>query len=838
MALATKLISYVEEVNSIMPGARIIKLRGYSNGNADYSKAKVPVGSWKKSPSLNDEQINSWLSKKGWIGAVIPNGLYVVDFDNEENGQLVKELLEGENVDHHAIQTPHGMQFIFKGESKQTQQQGLYSKYINRLGIAQDARTSTSNSYIVFPTENTDGRNVLTQPLDNLDELPTYLYKVWHDPNEKFNMGYPYDGSGSRNTDFYDLARRIFTCDEKLKIDDAKESLTLAYKYFVHNQDDYPLNELYASIDSAHKKVHGENDNANSAAQSDISSLPDDSGDVVLVESTGKSAIIPKPFKVSKGSLFEEKEDKNGNIQVLLVSRKTPFITKEFKNVERPQLFYEISWKDHNRSVEEVVPASTLSTRKALLELSDNGLSVNENNVKKMISFFDKFQFYNDIERYHAVDRLGSIKNGFVHPSFDDGVKILAIDEGEKQLLEGFEMSGTSETWGREVFERIKDQPKAVIMVLASFASVIIKDLHVQPFIVDLSGSTSQGKTTTLKIAGSVWGNKNLINEWNATRVSIERKASYLNSYPLLMDDTRKADDRVLKSVIYQFSGGRSKGRGSVKGSQREYTWTNIMLSTGEVSLNEYAKNQGGAAARIIPLVDEPLKKDYENITHLYEAIENNYGTIGFDFLNIWLNHKKELIPEYANFKKHYIDKSRENEVLSRLAEYYATVHFTGSILKNRLGLDVDLESISQLFDNIAHENKAIDKPMQMLEEILTDLDNKRNNIEYGTGYRPPIEVKAIYKEATHQLFLTPAYTKDFLGVEEKQIRREWLKRGITVPKYTNGEKKDYMLISQQGNKYRAIAINREIVNELGFDFTYRDTTFNNNENQYSTLGV
>ena len=147
----------------------------------------------------------------------------------------------------------------------------------------------------------------------------------------------------------------------------------------------------------------------------------------------------------------------------------------------------------------------------------------------------------------------------------------------------------------KEVFERIKQRTEGSIFVLSSFASVIIKDLRLQPFIVDLSGTTSQGKTTTLKVVASVWGNESLMSEWNATKVSIERKSAYLNSFPLLMDDTRKAEERILKDVIYSFSGGRSKGRGSLKGSQREFTWHNILLSTGEVSLNEYAKNQGGA---------------------------------------------------------------------------------------------------------------------------------------------------------------------------------------------------------------------------------------------------
>lgn len=374
----------------------------------------------------------------------------------------------------------------------------------------------------------------------------------------------------------------------------------------------------------------------------------------------------------------------------------------------------------------------------------------------------------NEIDQHEAVERLGFIKDRFIHPSLTKDFEIMTIDHGEKQLLEAFEVKGTGESWKQEVFACIKQNPKAVFFILASFASVIIQDLRLQPFIVDLSGTTSQGKTTTLKAAASVWGNERLMSEWNATKLSIERKAAYLNSFSLLLDDTRKANERILKDVIYQFSGGRSKGRGSLKGSQREFTWHNILLSTGEVSLNEYAKNQGGAAARIIPLIDEPLGKDHGNIMRLHEAMENNYGAIGIEFLQVWLANKKMFLSEYARFRKHYVEKATGNEVLTRLAGYYAAVHFTGSILKETLQLDVNLQAISHLFDEIVKENKSTDKPMQFLEEILTDLDSSRQDIFYTWE---PQNNKAIYKSG--QLYMMPAFTSRFLGVEEKQTRRE-----------------------------------------------------------------
>lgn len=780
----------------------MIRLIGYTKSNRDYQKAKEPAGKWQTTEVLQDEQIHAWIQKGGWIGVRIPEGRIVVDLDDKTEGALLRELLEGERIHHHSITTPNGWQFIFRSETEESRAQGQYQKYVNRLGLVQDTRAA-GKGYIVFPTENTEGRDLVTQSLNGVEELPTFLYKVWNGMKHLSPMAYPYEKSGSRDGDFYDMARRLLTCG--VSKPDTLESLQLAYQYFVPYKKDFPFQTVQEKVESAWRTVQTGKDK--SQRERKESERP--------VQDRNKNRVIPKPFKVGvHATLFEEKEDKDGIVITKLVSRKTPYITKEFHNIERPQVLYEIEWQEQHRTVKEVVPASTIAIRKELLELSDRGFSVHDNNAKRMITYFDQYVLANEIDRHEAVERLGHIKDRFIHPSLTKDVEIMAIDHGEKQLLEAFEVKGTSESWKQEVFARIKQNPKAVFFILASFASVMIQDLRLQPFIVDLSGTTSQGKTTTLKAAASVWGNERLMSEWNATKVSIERKAAYLNSFPLLLDDTRKANERILKDVIYQFSGGRSKGRGSLKGSQREFTWHNILLSTGEVSLNEYAKNQGGAAARIIPLIDEPLGKDYGNILHLHGAMENNYGAIGIEFLQVWLANKKMFLSEYTRFRKHYVEKATGNEVLTRLAGYYAAVHFTGSILKETLQLDVNLQAISHLFDEIAKENKATDKPMQFLEEILTDLDSSRQDIFYTWE---PQNNKAIYKGG--QLYMMPAFTSKFLGLEEKATRREWLKRGITVGKQEKGAYVDYVAIKHKGKTYRAIPLNMEFVGELGFDF-------------------
>lgn len=227
----------------------------------------------------------------------------------------------------------------------------------------------------------------------------------------------------------------------------------------------------------------------------------------------------------------------------------------------------------------EVVPASTLSTKSELIKLSDKGFPVNDLNSKDLIQYFDQYLKENELAQVNMVERLSQIKDTFIHPLKTNNIKVVANDDGEKQLLEEFELKGTVDSWIHNVFNEVKRHPKTLFLVLAAFASVVLNDLRIPPFIIDLSGSTSQGKTTALHVSRSIWGNEKFINQWSATKVALERKAGFLNSFPLYLDDTQKAEEQNLKSIVYQFSGGRAKGRGSLKGSQFEATWRNITKS-------------------------------------------------------------------------------------------------------------------------------------------------------------------------------------------------------------------------------------------------------------------
>lgn len=796
--------SFESMVNEILPGARIIKLKGFSRGNTDYDKAKWPVGKWRDSKPMEDLEISRWMQQKGWIGAVIPDNRIIVDIDDSSHGELVKDLLEAENVHHHCIKTPNGWQFVFKSEQAATKEIKQITKFFTQIGVVIDTRTSGAG-YIVFPTETTEGRYIASKSLNKLNELPHFLKPLRSqesaknkETNELYEFPIPIQTTGSRNHTLYKFASHLRSWG--VDPEELSKSMELVYEYFLLEKDDFPLNEL--------------RNLTNSAIQWKPEPAKGQSFQLHLTEEPTEQNIIPYPFHIENNALFKIKRIE-GEETSIMVSRLAPMIKKEFSNIERNSVHYEIAWKDRGQEKREVVQASTISTKRELLALADYGFSVNDLNYKDLIKYFDQYLAQNSLDQSYMVERLGHIKDSFIHPLKSQGVEIIPNDSGERQLLEAFQTSGTVDGWKTEVFERVKQHPKALFLVLSSFASVLLKDIKVSPFIVDLSGSTSQGKTTALQVARSVWGTEGLLNEWNATRVAIERKAGFLNSFPLYMDDTRKADERILQSVVYQFSGGRSKGRGSLKGSQSEATWNNVLISSGEVSLADYAAKAGGAAARVISLIDQPFE-GLNDFSDLYKAIESHYGAIGLEFLNKWHEVKKEIAPEFHQFKEHYTKKAKGNEVLTRLAMYYAAVHFAGSVARKFLKLDMDLKLLDSLFDEMAEENKATDKPKQLLEEILLKLDSSRREIYYDQDILPA-EIKAIYKFDT--LCLMPAFLKDTLGAEEKLIRREWMKRGFTETFQARGKPADYKPVFHNGKTFRVVVINKEFIDETGLDF-------------------
>ena len=535
---------------------------------------------------------------------------------------------------------------------------------------------------------------------------------------------------------------------------------------------------------------------------------------------------IPEPYLIKGKWLYLEKEKKNTKGEVIdivhiYLTSTPPYITERYKNVETGEFYYELEFEDAKRKYKLPVLARDITQGKYLVELASKGLEVTQNEAGNLVQYLSFYRRFNKIPDYDVATRLGNINGHFISPyeedQKDNQYKIFNADKGYQALIDAFETKGSVEDYINGVFKPIKDNPMVMMMFYSSLASVLLKDFDVDPFVSEISGRTSSGKTFTLKICASIWGNRKLVTEWNATNVSVERMASFLNSFPLIKDDTRKADNPFrIPNIVYQFSGGQSKGRGnSDRSIDYLEPWNNIMLSSGEVSIPDIAPDKAGVAGRVITLQDDPFpnteKTEFGDIA---KAMENNHGLLGKLFIKQYSVDKDKYKASFDSAVKYFMKQANGNEVMDRIARSFALLQITGEILNDIEGFEHDpYINVNKAHTSMMKNNKNIDKPKQLLEELLEKLNANRGRIAYNKYYHDNAELMAIYKNE-FLLVMTPTI-KEMLGAEFNSTVKQWDERGY-LETNNYGKQKN---ITFAGESQKGYAIKTTIIKELGFNF-------------------
>ena len=290
-----------------------------------------------------------------------------------------------------------------------------------------------------------------------------------------------------------------------------------------------------------------------------------------------------------------------------------------------------------------VIDARTLTAT-----LGDRGAGITSGTAGLMVRYIDAATAHNapvmPVER--VASRCGWVGDGDASGFLlgrrwvgsEAGVSLqVEPGGGEEQLLSAVGTSGTWEGW-LQAIGGAADCPDVHLAVYASVASVLVSKLGTaRGWVVDWSGETSQGKTTALRAAASVWGEPvdgRMLASWRATPVQIEAAAALFQHLPLILDDSknaRRADD--VASIVYQHSQGRGKGRGKpgvgsqAVGMRRTAEWSSVMLSTGEQSAVSFTQD-AGSRARCLCLVGAPLRSD-EQARALTVGVLDHYGHLG-----------------------------------------------------------------------------------------------------------------------------------------------------------------------------------------------------------------
>jgi putative DNA primase/helicase len=243
--------------------------------------------------------------------------------------------------------------------------------------------------------------------------------------------------------------------------------------------------------------------------------------------------------------------------------------------------------------------------------------------------FFDYLQTQQPRARILCTTKLGWHGESFVFA--DSAIPEDVFYEGNAKEQALTNISGSLEEWRDNVSLKCESNSRLVFALSIAFAAPLLPLLLQEGGGFNFVGPSSIGKTTLLRVSGSVHGGggkDGFVRSWRLTRNGGEPLAELHNHGLLLLDELAQLEPLEAADVAYLLANGQGKqrmGKGMV--AQRQPTWTLLFVSSGEITLAEHVETCGKKvrAGQQIRMIDVPAdagcdKGIFESIPEGIEA--------------------------------------------------------------------------------------------------------------------------------------------------------------------------------------------------------------------------
>jgi putative DNA primase/helicase len=231
-------------------------------------------------------------------------------------------------------------------------------------------------------------------------------------------------------------------------------------------------------------------------------------------------------------------------------------------------------------------------TAEMLGELVGRGYHFRLDKKKLLIEYLNSLG--GEIETtYTVTDSTGWTKGSFVTQNKTHGDESLKFRDIEPSAEALSEVVGTLDDWKSQVAARCAGNSRLIFALGTAFAAPLLPVIGLESGGFHLIGGTSAGKTTTLKVAASVVGFKE-IPHWRTTTNGLESIACAHNHTLLPLDEIGQADPKDVGAIAYMLANGQGKTRMNKNLTNRKpKTWQLLFLSSGEVGMGAYIAQAG-----------------------------------------------------------------------------------------------------------------------------------------------------------------------------------------------------------------------------------------------------
>ncbi|VTM37711.1 DNA primase [Klebsiella quasipneumoniae] len=135
------------------------------------------------------------------------------------------------------------------------------------------------------------------------------------------------------------------------------------------------------------------------------------------------------------------------------------------------------------------------------------------------------------------------------------------IFQAARSSKNDFRVSGDTREWMRHVGRYCVGNSRLAFCVSLAFAAPLLTLLGMGGGGYHLKGESTDGKTTTMKVAASVCGGPDYWKTWRATGNALEGIALRRNDAVLMLDEISEVDGREASRIAYMLGNGQGKAR-------------------------------------------------------------------------------------------------------------------------------------------------------------------------------------------------------------------------------------------------------------------------------------
>lgn len=446
-----------------------------------------------------------------------------------------------------------------------------------------------------------------------------------------------------------------------------------------------------------------------------------------------------------------------------LVSQCPIIIASKMKNISDKCVHLKIGWRQNNSWHYITVSKELVARTQDISKLAGYDFPVTSLNAGLLVGYLSAFESLNSssIPEIPVTHKMGWHNN---NSCFLWGKHVLSKETAFDQLNDAVS-GGTIIFKGRDVYDEevvrglsmkgnyldsiriansVFQYHDVRFALYTSFLAPFLEILNVNNFTIDLSGNSSKGKTTTLKLAASVWGNPDatsdsIVNTWATTVTSVERTAEIMSSLPIFLDDTKLAGNikdnkqtasALISNVLYAIASGRGKSRGKLIGIDHTSSFKTILFSTGEGPATSLTDNEG-AKGRTVSLLGNPFGSDNADmgkfVSSIEEGFKNNYGHAGPRVVKFIMDHEAEheLWRETcAEVCQNLMSKFESSSIAMRLAKDVAAVITIIPIVHAalpELTREYPVEAmVDHIWSKMTSERTLPDKNTEILKNLYT----------------------------------------------------------------------------------------------------------------------